>query len=279
MREFIPTLTGAVVLLSCAAGWSQAGAASRSAPCKLPASYAVVFKTTEVQTLADGTTITRVSGDAQARDSEGRWMTSQTSNPTADGRPGVTFGNVNDPVAGARMSWNSQTHQAIVMQFPSGDEHYGCWRSDDGHEGVDYGPVRPRITGAGVGAGSAGGPPMPLMLPAISPAMQPVKQKTEDLGTTSIMGVEVHGTRTTWTTPEGQVGNEPPLVVYNETWIAPSLGIALREVSDDPRTGKTTREVVSLELGEPDMANFQPPGGYTVVTEVLHQVACQQLPQ
>jgi hypothetical protein len=93
------------------------------------------------------------------------------------------------------------------------------------------------------------------------------------------MGVEVRGTRTIWTTPEGQVGNDRPLVVYNETWIAPSLGIALRQVSDDPRTGKTTREVVNLELGEPDMANFQPRGGYTVVTEVLHQVACQQLPQ
>jgi hypothetical protein len=265
-----------VVLLSCAAAWSQPDAASRSALSNLPAPYAVVFKTTVAHTLADGTAITRVSGDAQARDSGGRWMTSQTGNSMADGKPGITFGNVDDPVAGARISWNSRTHEAIAMQFSSGDERQGCWRSGDGYEGVDYGPVRSRTTGA---AGSAGGHPMPPMLPASLPGVQSVKQTTEDLGTASIMGVQVHGTRTTWTTPGGAAGNDQSLVNYNETWIAPILGIALRQVSVNPLNGATTREAVSLDLSEPDMATFQPPDGYTVVTEVLHQAACQQLPQ
>jgi hypothetical protein len=120
---------------------------------------------------------------------------------------------------------------------------------------------------------------MPPMLPASPPGALPVKQTTEDLGTTSIMGVEVRGTRTTWTTPVGAAGNNQPLVNYNETWIAPILGIALRQVSVDPQVGTTTREAVSLDLGEPDLATFQPPKGYTAVTEVLHQVTCQQLPQ
>jgi hypothetical protein len=47
-------------------------------------------------------------------------------------------------------------------------------------------------------------------------------------------------------------------------------------VTDDPRTGKRTRELVELSQSEPDPATFQPPEGYEVVTQELHEVPCQQ---
>lgn len=264
----------ALAFTCCAAAWGQAGTGSGAAPCKCaprkPMPYTAEFKTTTVQTLADGTTITRVATETQARDSEGRSMTSRTQSPFGEGQPSFTFGNANDPVAGTTTNWNSQTRKATVVQFPPGDQRHGCWRSDSGHMTINYGPVRPRTAGAaGRVASSVAG--------AILPNGQTMlrDRKTEDLGTTTIMGVEAHGRRTTVITPAGAVGNDRPLVRTTEIWIASNPGIVLREVIDDPRMGKTTREVTSLDLGEPDMATFQPPDGYTVVTEEMHQVDCQ----
>jgi hypothetical protein len=98
----------------------------------------------------------------------------------------------------------------------------------------------------------------------------------EDLGKDTIMGVDVYGQRTTVTTPAGAEGNDEPLVRTDESWMAPSLGMVLRSVSDDPRMGKSSREVVSLDLSPPDPALFQPPADYKVETEVLQPVPCGQ---
>jgi hypothetical protein len=46
-------------------------------------------------------------------------------------------------------------------------------------------------------------------------------------------------------------------------------------VNDSPQGGKTTTEVVRLDLSEPPLSTFQPPEGYEVVIEELHQVTCQ----
>jgi hypothetical protein len=90
------------------------------------------------------------------------------------------------------------------------------------------------------------------------------------------MGVEVRGSRTTITTPAGAQGNDEPLVSTTEEWMAPSLGLTLRSISDDPRIGKSDREVVSLELSDPDLALFQPPAGYQLDAEVMQPVPCAQ---
>jgi len=98
----------------------------------------------------------------------------------------------------------------------------------------------------------------------------------EELGTDTIMGVEVRGYRTTVTTPVGRIGNDQPLVSTTETWTAASLGITVRQISEDPRMGKTTREMVNLDLSEPEPSVFQPPAGYEVLNEEMHEVPCQQ---
>jgi hypothetical protein len=72
------------------------------------------------------------------------------------------------------------------------------------------------------------------------------------------------------------MGNDQPLVRTDVVWMAPSLGMALRSVSDDPRMGKTDREVVSVDLNNPDPSLFQPPAGYQLETEEMQPVACTQ---
>jgi hypothetical protein len=97
----------------------------------------------------------------------------------------------------------------------------------------------------------------------------------EDLGTATIQGVEARGQRWTTITPVGQIGNDRELVSTNEVWAAVNLGIPMREVNDSPQGGKTTTEVVRLDLSEPPLSTFQPPEGYEVVIEELHKVTCQ----
>jgi hypothetical protein len=269
--------------------------------------YTVEFKSTHVQNLANGTTITTETKEIMARDQKMRRMDSTTNPPVGD-RPAITYVRVNDPTTGDEITWNSQSKVAHDVRRPLGDQRNGCWATPDGRYRANYGP----------GNAHAGAPLQPLQPPAAAtaPVASPLAQnnaprfptvatgpdgqditmigvrhapgdvapppsverdvKREDLGADTIMGVEVRGSRTTVTTPAGAMGNDQPLVRTDEIWMAPSLGMVLRSVSDDPRMGKTNREVVSLDLNNPDPALFQPPAGYEVDTEVMQPVACAQ---
>ena len=122
-------------------------------------------------------------------------------------------------------------------------------------------------------------PPTTQRVPATN-SKPPQRPQAEDLGITMIEGVEAHGRRMTRTIAAGQIGNDQPIVVTNEYWSAPSLGgLTLKSVTDDPRNGKTTREITHLDLGEPDPALFQPPPGYDIKIQELHQVPCDQNPR
>jgi hypothetical protein len=44
-------------------------------------------------------------------------------------------------------------------------------------------------------------------------------------------------------------------------------GLLVRDVRDDPRQGKTTKELTNLSQNDPDPATFQPPDGYEIVTK------------
>jgi hypothetical protein len=103
-------------------------------------------------------------------------------------------------------------------------------------------------------------------MPAASPPR--VKPVVENLGTETVNGIEAHGRRTRTTIPAGGIGNDAPLARTVELWtaIVPGLnGLLVREVNDDPRTGKTTRELTNLTRSEPDATVFQPPAGYEIV--------------
>src|ERR1700733_5792345 len=79
--------------------------------------YSATVKTTVVQKLADGTTITQVNTTKEARDSEGRTM-HQTSFDVPNGQPAMVNTSVFDPVSHTMTHWMSQSKQATVFHMP-----------------------------------------------------------------------------------------------------------------------------------------------------------------
>ena len=261
------------------------------------------FKLTHVQTLADGTTITRETKEIEALDSQGRRMNSNSMFlPGNTANPDMMRTTVHDPVENTQATWDSRSKTARVIKFPPEDQHNGCWSTDSGNYRANYGQGRlPGLPVAGGGGGSASfgvatmgsavssstvvssgtvassSSTITVPLPATMPRTAPNRPVQEDLGTDVIQGVEVHGYRTTRTIPTGQIGNDKAIVTTNESWNAPSLGgLPLRTVNDSPQSGRQTREVVSLNIGDPDPSVFQPPEGYKVTVEELHPVPCEQ---
>lgn len=230
--------------------------------------YTAEFKITSVQTLANGTTVTRESTETEAQDSQGRHMHALTDITPQLGRAPGTFVNANDPVDGAQSTWDSRTKKARVIKLPPQDERHGCWANEAGNFRMSW-PDGPRPIPPAGSASSAVAAEMGVMLPAKLP-----KPEIVDLGTSTIDGLEAHGRRFTTTIQAGEMGNDEPIVTTREVWTSTEMQWPVREVTDDPRSGKRTRELVDFAPGEPDPTTFQPPEGYDVTTEELHQVTC-----
>lgn len=242
--------------------------------------YTAELKVTSVQRLADGTTITRENKEVRARDSQGRFLNTNSSFAFVSGRPGVTFTHthVTDPVEGTQTTWDSQNKKARVIKLPPVDQRQGCWATESGNFRASYGSSSQRVAATpGVGLGAGVSAVIATIPNAAVPRPLQQSPPREDLGTATIMGIEAQGYRTTFTTPVGEVGNDKPLVRTNEFWTAPGFDFPLRQVDTDPQSGTRTTEVVSLDLSEPDPATFQPPEGYEVVIDELHEEPCQQM--
>jgi hypothetical protein len=307
MRAFgMNALVVAMTLAATVPALGQAGATCDRCTQIQREPYMAEFKITRVQTLADGTTITLETRELSALDSQGRRMNANSiSMPGNMGQTELLQTRVHDPVENTEAAWNSQNKTARVTKLPPEDQRHGCWANDAGNFRANYGPIRPMnqtaaASGAIISSLGTGGadslvtmpppPPPPPPLPpgstvvsSVAMPSAPVTRSSmprpvhEDLGTDVIQGVEVRGTRITQTIPVGQIGNDRPIVSTTENWMAPSLGgIVLRSVQDSPQTGRQTREVVSLAIGDPDPSLFQPPEGYKVTVDVLHEVPCQQ---
>ena len=111
-------------------------------------------------------------------------------------------------------------------------------------------------------AGPDAGPRQVILYNKLSDERQ--NAKTEDLGQQTIQGVVAQGHRTTMTIPAGQMGNERPIDIVNETWYSPELQTTVRSKHSDPRFGDTTYELTNIERAEPDPMLFQVPSDYKV---------------
>lgn len=260
------------------------------------APYTAQFKTTTVKTLADGTTITREFTETRARDSQGRTMSSRNNpNPLVATLPPFSSFNVHDPVEGTQTTWNTNSKHAQAIKLPQQSQRQGCWATDSGNMKWNYGPSVPRTTAAQINSAAApavkGSAPVRsesedvgtevVTTAQIGSSASPaairqarVRPDVEDLGTETIQDLETHGTRSTTTIPAGQIGNDKALVTVHEEWIAPNIGVVVRRINDSPQNGKTTMELVSIDLTEPPLTTFQPPDGYEVTSNELHQVQC-----
>jgi len=89
----------------------------------------------------------------------------------------------------------------------------------------------------------------------------------EEVGTDTIEGLPVKGTRVTQTFPAGAMGNDRPLTIVTEYWYAGELRLNLLTTRTDPRHGVQTVRVTELVREEPDAALFAIGEEYKVVNE------------
>ena len=255
---------------------SSSSSGSRARPAQTP--FTAEYKITRVKTLANGTTITRESTEVRAVDSEGRVMEARTETPASEDRKPVSIVSVSDPVAGTRTHWNTPGTKATVIPMPPHVPGPACFTT-----ATTSTPMAPGGAGTAEPSSISGGLVTFSSSTPFSGGLggRRAKPVIEDLGTTSIQGIEARGRRITRTTPAGAMGNDAPLVHTQETWTATGIGPSaplVRSVIDDPESGRQTTELVNLTLSEPDLATFQPPEGYEVVVQEMHQVPCQNAP-
>lgn len=203
-----------------------------------PAGYEGIQVTNRVQTLADGNVIETSHSMRIARDLQGRTYREQV-NPGMGERTYSIF----DPAARVMIEVYPERKFAIERLMGGG--------------------------AAGVGAGSVKMPPLPgaqVMFSPFDPRNRPVTT-TASLGTQEVDGVSATGTRVTQVYAAGAVGNRDPLTVVREMWRSPELGIVVKTVNNDPRSGVTTTEFQDLQVGQPSPELFEIPSGYTVVDQ------------
>jgi hypothetical protein len=200
------------------------------------APYTANRKTTHLERLASGATITHVMIGKEARDSAGRTYSERHLEAAEGADPSqatVSF-HFSDPESRTSTSWTSKTKIATIFHFPEpGTQQLGTAQS---------GTARPANSGQS----------------------RPAPNQVEKLGTRTIDGIQVEGTRTTRTIPAGQQGNDQPLTITHERWYSAELKLTVLVIEDDPRTGTSTMELSDVVPGEPDPTLFKAPEGYAV---------------
>jgi len=94
------------------------------------------------------------------------------------------------------------------------------------------------------------------------------RTQTENLGTQTMQGLEVRGSRTTTTWPVGTLdNNDHEVVTTEESWWAPALaGVLISSKTSRPQLTEN-HSVSDVKPGDPDASLFAPPSGYRIVEE------------
>ena len=265
------------------------------------APYSADAVTETVQTLGDGNRIVQNSSAKIYRDSAGRTRREQTFKAigpwTVSGEKPVMI-SINDPVAGASYSLDSNMKTAHKMAMPrmADDGRFAKVRAElkekiekqkaaNGAEvvgvvnevvikegaGVAYSSVDrsgvatgPAPAAGAVISGVRSGMPMPVGNGVFSWTSD-AEVNQEQLGAQTIEGVAAEGTRTTFTIAAGKIGNDRPIVTVNERWYSKELQTIVLSKNSDPRLGETTYRLTNIDRSEPDPSLFQVPADYTVV--------------
>lgn len=206
-----------------------------------------------VQTLADGTHINQHSTFEKVfRDSSGRErLERDVMAMPMNNDPGVPVVEITDPISAYRYVLDDTNKVAHRIQLQTRKVPSAAVRSETGPPGV---------LGGIIGALPTAAPPGPR--DGERPAFA-----HEDLGTQTIEGVLSHGRKTTMTYPIGFQGNDRPIVVTSELWMAEDLKVMVLSKHNDPRSGESTTQLTNISRTEPDPALFQPPAEYKIVDE------------
>jgi hypothetical protein len=238
------------------------------------APYSATMNNQMVQTLSDGTHITQTMTGSVARDSQGRTRQDAPLPSigvlSAANAPHLVF--IQDPVA--QVSYTLDLTNKTAQKMPVSPT------------GADA-PVAAAVAGdkfffktvPGASASTAG--QMPLPLPPLLPPPgagggivmfqrtvvgdnDTANTTTEDLGSQTMQGITVTGTRTTRTIPKGQIGNDAPITIVTEVWTSPELKTVVYSKRTDPRMGEHTFQLTNISRSEPDASLFTVPQGFTV---------------
>lgn len=236
-------------------GFDRAAAAAvQGAP------YSATVTNESVQTLADGNRIVQTSTGTTVRDSQGR---------TRQDAPLPPIGNMS-PADAPRL---------VFIQDPVAQTSYTLNLTDKtANKGPSMMPLAANLGGAGAAGGFAmrikgasgpviGGPLQQQVTISRTMISEDAKQQIEDLGSQTMEGVTVSGTRTTSTIPAGQIGNDKPISIVTEVWTSPDLRTVVYSKRSDPRMGDQTFKLSNIVRAEPDPSLFTIPPDFKVNDE------------
>ncbi len=215
-----------------------------------------------VQTLADGTHVTRtMPGIRVYRDSQGRTRTERSMfmgpvEMRSNSPESPMIVEIMDPVEHARYVLDVQNRVAHRQELPTASPGM-----------PPAAAIGSRPASGLIGASGGGGGGSRTSAAARGGDFARPQMTYEKLGTQTIDGVLVDGTRRTMRWPAGSEGNDRPITSVTETWTSPDLQVVILSKTTDPRSGEHTRKLINLSRSEPDPSLFQPPPGYTIVDE------------
>jgi hypothetical protein len=236
------------------------GQQARPAQNTLPVSITFEHKT--VQTLGDGTHITRTTHEWFFRDSQGRTRTETELNNSPNTQEAIRRNVIiRDPASGQTIAWTIG---------PGVAKMYTVTQNRRPTDSVPS-AVNPGLREA----------PSTRMVQAPPPPPPPPQQvrpvySREVLGMQDVQGAPCTASRSTSVFPVDMMGNDRPITVVVEMCLSQEFGRVLSERQDDPRTGVRTLTVTSLSRTEPDPSLFQPPSDFTERPQVTRSLPASQ---
>lgn len=283
MREILALVAVSLVALPVAGqtGGGQASIGEAEPHKSQPQHYTAKLKDRSVEKQANGKTITRHTIFVIAEDSEGRSMSSISDSwEPPDGSP-ITHYHVSDSATGTIISWDVPgTTATVTMRAKQESGQSGCTLLNAALASSPKPDIASSraVEQAKSNTVISNGPAEPKTVPrARTQGSFPFGPGAKDLGIKKFHGVLAHGWRVAWLEPVETLNPNRQMWHTQETWLTTGdnpKGLNVREVTTDPRWGKSTLKLVKLSLDEPNLSAFSPPQEYKVVEREMHSVPC-----
>jgi hypothetical protein len=226
---------------------------------KTGAPYSAVGTAETVQTLADGNRIVHSNSSHYYRDGSGRTRTELSLSAvgpfTLDESSTVVM--ITDPTTKQRIVLHPGQKRAEVL--PLGAVGPAAGAGSRQAVEVSGGSVNNKTGDASSATGSPSAAPG-----RCTPGAAPVLSTTVQVGQKTFAGLTASGTRTEYTIPAGQIGNDQPISVTAEKWVNDELGVTLASTVHDPMIGDSQFYLTQIKRSEPDPSLFVVPADYTV---------------